>query len=252
MNRFKINHYFHQPSHSISVAVFGCGGTGSQLLNGLARIHYSLINLGHPGIHITCYDADNIDYPNIGRQLFTESEVGLNKASTVITRINRFFSTDFKSVPEMLSKDNYIPANINISCVDSIKARKEIFKIIKTKPYDGNIGYHNKYYWIDTGNTKNTGQFVFSDFVHLKNVFELFPGFKKQKDEASGPSCSLAAALNNQDLFINTLVANITCDYIWKLFTNGFLDYQGAFINVETLNIKKIPIQWKKEQKRLI
>jgi hypothetical protein len=33
----------------VTVLVIGAGGTGSQIVSGLARLHTALIGLGHPG-----------------------------------------------------------------------------------------------------------------------------------------------------------------------------------------------------------
>ena len=47
--------------------------------------------LGHPGLHLTAFDPDTVTEANIGRQLFSETELGLNKATALVTRVNRFF-----------------------------------------------------------------------------------------------------------------------------------------------------------------
>ena len=36
--------------------------------------------IGHPGLHVTVFDPDTVSQANIGRQLFSETELGLNKA----------------------------------------------------------------------------------------------------------------------------------------------------------------------------
>lgn len=74
----------------MTVFVIGAGGTGSQVATGLARISVALQALGHPGLHVTVFDPDTVTEANIGRQLFSGSELGLNKAAALVTRINRF------------------------------------------------------------------------------------------------------------------------------------------------------------------
>ena len=49
--------------------------------------------LGHPGLHVTVFDPDIITEANIGRQLFSETELGQCKATAAVTRVNRFFGT---------------------------------------------------------------------------------------------------------------------------------------------------------------
>ena len=54
--------------------------TGSQVITNLARMSMALQALGHPGLHVTVFDPDTVSQANIGRQLFSETELGLNKA----------------------------------------------------------------------------------------------------------------------------------------------------------------------------
>ncbi|XCP04908.1 PRTRC_ThiF: PRTRC system ThiF family protein [Bacteroides fragilis] len=83
--------YLLNPYHPVTVFVIGAGGTGSQVATGLARMSVALQALGHPGLHVTVFDPDTVTEANIGRQLFSGSELGLNKAAALATRINRFF-----------------------------------------------------------------------------------------------------------------------------------------------------------------
>lgn len=83
--------YLLNPRHPVTVFVIGAGGTGSQVITNLARMSMALQALGHPGLHVTVFDPDTVSQSNIGRQLFSETELGLNKAVSLVTRINRFF-----------------------------------------------------------------------------------------------------------------------------------------------------------------
>lgn len=83
--------YLLNPRHPVTVFAIGAGGTGSQVITNLARMSMALQALGHPGLHVTVFDPDTVSQANIGRQLFSETELGLNKAVSLVTRINRFF-----------------------------------------------------------------------------------------------------------------------------------------------------------------
>ena len=74
------DNYLLSPHHPVSVHIIGAGGTGSQVATNLARMDMALRALGHPGLHVTVFDPDTVSEANIGRQLFSESEIGLNKA----------------------------------------------------------------------------------------------------------------------------------------------------------------------------
>ena len=94
-----IDNYLIDPQHPVTVNLIGAGGTGSQVLTCLARLDVTLRALGHPGLSVTLYDPDIVSGTNIGRQLFSDSDIGLNKAKCLITRVNNFFGNDWRAVP---------------------------------------------------------------------------------------------------------------------------------------------------------
>lgn len=245
-----VDNYLLNPYHPVTVALIGCGGTGSQVLTSLGRISYSLQQLGHPGLHVTAYDGDIVTEANCGRQLFSTQEVGYNKAEVLITKMNMFFGTNWKAVPKMYGQRSEY-ANIVISCVDTVKARQTIAKHLKgcTTRND----YHCVHYWMDFGNMADRGQVIIGtigkehkqpkeDGVEtLRTVADYFD-LKAVNDEDSGPSCSLAAALRKQDLFINSTLAQVGCALLWKMF-KGVIDTQGAFVNLDTMKVNPIKIE---------
>lgn len=255
--------YIINPQHPVTINLIGCGGNGSQMLMQLARINEALKKLGHVGIHVTCYDNDIVTEANLGRQLFSPSELGMNKAVAMITRVNRFFGLQWTAVPDLFTSKNSTSddtANIFITCIDSIKGRKDIeaFKVKYIKQCKNNEPYQTWYYWMDLGNSQKSGQFIIGTvdavigkrskkkdetIVHgLPTLFEKFPAMQRQKEKASGPSCSLAEALNKQDLFVNSILVQFSAQTLWNMFHEGRLTYQGAFINLQTLKIAQITI----------
>lgn len=242
--------YLREPTHPITVNLIGCGGTGSQVLTSLARINQALIALGHPGLMVNAYDADTVTEANIARQLFSPSDLGLNKAKVLITRLNRFFATDWIAYPDMYNR-NCFSANITISCVDTISARIEISF---TKAYHTNV-FLTPFYWLDFGNGRSSGQFVLGSFNKIKQPaskkYKTIPKLKlatelfdySKVDEAdSGPSCSLSEALAKQDLFINSSLSHLGCSLLWQLLSKGWIDYQGAFLNLDTMRTNPIKL----------
>lgn len=123
--------YLLNPQHEVTVALIGTGGTESQVLTCLGRMSAILKALDHPGLFVTVYDPDMITPANKGRQLFTESDKGLNKANCLVTRTNRFFGTDWCSVAETY---NGQPANIVITCTDNIASRLYVQQVLEKKP----------------------------------------------------------------------------------------------------------------------
>ena len=124
--------YLLDPRHPVTVNVIGAGGTGSQVVTSLARMDTALRKLGHPGLFVRVYDPDTVGESNIGRQLFSEADLGLNKAQCLVTRINRFFGNDWAAVPERYREpeDNRF-ANLFITCTDSKSSRLQLSKLLK-------------------------------------------------------------------------------------------------------------------------
>lgn len=256
-----IDNYLINPQHPVTVNIIGAGGTGSQVLTGLARLDVTLRALGHPGLFVTLYDPDIVTEANIGRQLFGYSDMGLNKAQCLVTRINNFFGNDWKAVPDIFPamlknacRDNM--ANITVTCTDTIKSRLDLWKILKSvyiPEYHDDI---TPLYWMDFGNTQTSGQVVLGtvpkkikqpasqlyETVGSLKVITRLVKYARVKEEDSGPSCSLAEALDKQDLFINSTLAQLGCDILWKMFRNGMISYHGLYLNLETMKVNPIHI----------
>lgn len=109
---------------------------------------------------------------------------------------------------------------------------------------------------MDFGNTQNTGQVLIGTIrnkirqptsdKHIPmpkmNVITEEVNYSTIKEKDSGPSCSLAEALRKQDLFINSMLAQVGCDILWKMFKDGRLAYRGAYVNLNTLRVNPIPV----------
>lgn len=227
------------------------------MLTCLGRISHSLQKLGHPGLHVRVYDADIVTESNIGRQLFPADDTGMNKAIVLTTRINRFFGTSWESIPEYYTQKTTKGANITISCVDTVKSRLEISKALLSleKKTRKSEPYLYPYYWMDFGNTVNSGQVVlgtiseivqpeskiFSTISKLPLITERFNLLSVDEAE-SGPSCSLAEALRKQNLFINSSLAQLGADLLWRMFSEGMIDHAGFYLNLKTYNTNAIAL----------
>jgi len=261
-----VRHYTHpyllNPTHPVSIVLCGVGGTGSQVLTGLARMDYALRKLGHPGFNVTVWDGDQVSFSNIGRQLFSETDIGENKAVLLTGRVNRFFGRNWVARSQYLNKKAFKSndtANILITCVDSVKARQECIKAFRNNTDGGKTHpYLKQLYWLDFGNTKNTGQLVLSTcgdqptpqppgdtyetVENLPDVFELYPDFHDEEGAVLEPSCSVMEALSRQDLMINTILANLGIDMLFRMFREGCLNHQGIFYNAPEVLTAKIPL----------
>jgi len=254
--------YLINPQHPVTVNLIGAGGTGSQVLTCLGRLDVTLRALGHPGLFVTVYDPDEVTESNIGRQLFSYSDLGINKAVCQISRINNFFGSNWKAMPNIFpiqaknAKEENV-ANITITCTDNIKSRLDMWNFLKTVRNIGNYtDYKTSLYWMDFGNAQTTGQVVmgtvqkkipqpkseqYKTVKSLKVITQLVK-YSSVKENDSGPSCSLAEALQKQDLFINSTLAQLGCNILWKMFRNGMIDHCGLYMNLDTMKVNPIPV----------
>lgn len=253
--------YLLNPTHPVTVCVIGCGGTGSQVLVSLARINHTLQALGHPGLHVVTFDPDTVSQTNVGRQLFSQSDIGINKAVLLTTRVNTFYGTAWEAIPERFDKKNGRKCNITITCVDNLKSRIEVGRLLakcgKSRYHDP---YAKVYYWMDFGNARHTGQVVLGTLTRIKQpesaLFETIsrlPVFTEKfnvktiKEEDSGPSCSHADALSKQSLFINSTLAQLGCDMLLEMLTEGMIGYSGFYLNLKTKCTNPMPLEGQQE-----
>ena len=243
--------YFMDPTHKISVTVIGVGGNGTEALNDLAKINSSLIALGHNGLHVVAYDDDIVEEPNIGRQKFSPQDIGQNKANVIITRLNRFYGTDWEAIPHRYNLRDDIYTNIVISCVDNVSTREDVMNSFKNTKHTAE--YTKPFYWMDFGNGKDFGQFIlgsiqiaqpeskFKTIDILKNVFDIFPNMEKDEDVLA-PSCSTREALLKQDLFINSLVVTHGMSLIWELLNSCMITTHGGYVNLAKGTVNPIKL----------
>ena len=250
------------PTNPVTVNLIGAGGTGSQVLTALARMNHALTELNHAGLSVRLWDNDMITEANLGRQLFAESELGLYKSVALINRVNRFFGTNWKAETQKFEKadlgklQSNMKSEIYISCVDSVKSRFGIAEILNELKIDKSYYRNQCKYWMDFGNSQFTGQVLLSTIGNIKQpnsekyktvenlpfITEEFGDLLKVSElEDDTPSCSLAEALEKQDLFINSVLAQMGSSLFWNLFRNGLTENRGFFLNLK--NFQSQPIK---------
>jgi PRTRC genetic system ThiF family protein len=249
----------------VRVLVVGCGGTGSAVVGGLPYLHQSLVARGHPGgLHVTVVDGDTISPTNCVRQPFARSEIGLNKAIVLVNRLNLFWGLKWEAVPVHLRQGTFISrsysgddlrADIVVGCVDTRAARATIRDAVGK--------WSTVSYWLDLGNNADSGQFILGEPLNERNrrarlrlrcPWELFPEIVDASlDDDGQPSCSAAAALEAQEPFINSTLAQHPLALLARLFRYGEISYHGGFINLATgvTSVLRIDPQYWKRTRRI-
>ncbi len=229
----------------IHVTVVGCGGTGSAIAAGLPHLHQAMLALGHPhGLDVTLVDGDRVSRTNCVRQPFSESEIGLYKATTLATRINLFWGLAWKGSPHFLDESWREETDVLIGCVDSRKARNMMTRT---------ASYWNCHYWLDLGNNADSGQFVLGQPENGRNkegeprlptAGDLFPELINPKLDRKDrlPSCSAVEALEQQEPFVNQTLAYGALALLARLFRHGAISYHGAFLNLGTGHTTALPV----------
>jgi PRTRC genetic system ThiF family protein len=243
---------------TVRVLVIGCGGSGSAIASGLPYLHQAMLVAGHPGgLHVTIMDGDVISPTNCVRQPFCSTEIGLPKAVVMVSRLNLFWGLDWIAVAENLTSNADVSnCDIVIGCVDTRTARQ----LIHTK-ISGSRS--RAVYWLDLGNSADTGQFVLGQPLNVRNrrsatrlrtAAELFPEIiDPSLDDDGLPSCSALEALERQEPFVNQILVYHALALLTQLFRYGRIAHHGAFVNIRENRVQPIwinPFIWQRLRHR--
>ncbi|MEO8131660.1 MAG: PRTRC system ThiF family protein, partial [Bryobacteraceae bacterium] len=171
--------------------------------------------------------------------------------------LNLFWGLNWKAVAEHLTSQTDVSNfDVVIGCVDTRAARK----LIQAQVH----GWRSRVaYWLDLGNSADSGQFVLGQPLNgrnrrsaqrLRTASEIFPELTAEAlDAGDGPSCSAAEALERQEPFVNQTLAQHALALLTRLFRYGRIDHHGAFVNVAQNRVQPLPINpegWKKMRRR--
>jgi PRTRC genetic system ThiF family protein len=246
----------------VRVLVVGAGGSGSAIVMGLPYLDQAMKVWGHPyGVEVAMMDADTVSATNCVRQPFSTSDIGQNKATVLINRINLFWGLKWSAIPAFLDghtrwrNDDRGP-DLLIGCVDTRAARRAIERAM-TKTLNRTT------YWLDLGNNAASGQYVLGQPLNARNrkkaarlrtVSELYPEIvDADGGEDPLPSCSAVEALDRQEPFINQTLAASALAMLARLFRYGKLAHHGAFFNAQTGRMTALPVDpclWRKTRRR--
>jgi PRTRC genetic system ThiF family protein len=254
-------------NREVRLLVVGCGGTGTSIMGGLPYIHQAMLVQGHPyGLHVTVMDADTVSPFNCVRQPFSRGEIGLYKGVVMVNRINLFWGLNWKAIPRALTAQTLVTSyagsgeatlrpDIVVGCVDTRAARAIIAKSTEGVSAAG--------YWLDLGNSHSSGQFVLGEprnarnkrsRTRLRTVAELYPEIVDPAlDDDNEPSCSAIEALERQECFVNTVLAQHALALLARLFRYGQISHHGGFVDVATSRSVPLavdPLRWRRVRKR--
>ncbi len=235
----------------VRVDLIGVGGAGAQMAAALARLNVALLALGHPhGLHVRAFDGGHVTPANVGRQVYSPSDVGHNKAELTVHRLNQFYGLNWTAhashLQPFLTCDDWNPPDILISCVDTRAARAWLHHTLWR--CGGRC-----FYWLDLGNEESSGQALLGQPQGVKPapgagprlpcVTELFPELLDSKiAEDNRPSCSVRMSLSSQGLFVNDLAVRYGAQLLYELFSNGRLLQHGVIFNMADKRSAALPV----------
>jgi PRTRC genetic system ThiF family protein len=211
-------------------------------------------------------DGDTVSPFNCVRQPFSQGEIGLYKGVVLVNRINLFWGLNWKAIPRALTAQTLAASyagygepglrpDIVVGCVDTRAARGIIAK--------STAGRSGVGYWLDAGNSASSGQFVLGEpqnarnkrsRMRLRTVAELYPEIVDPAlDDDNEPSCSAVEALERQECFVNTGIAQHALALLARLFRYGQISHHGGFVDVassRSVPLSVDPLLWRRIRKR--
>jgi len=247
---------------ALRILVIGAGGTGSAIVLGLPYLDQAMRAWGHRhGLEVALMDGDVVSETNCVRQPFSVSDIGHNKATVLINRINLFWGTRWVAIPNHFHARSFDRnqdrcPDLVIGCVDTRAGRKAIVDSFS-------VALNRVCYWLDLGNNAASGQYVLGQPLNGRNrrkaerlrmVSELYPEvIDVESGEDPLPSCSAVEALDRQEPFINQTLASSALAMLAQLFRYGRLSHHGAFFNAKTGQMTALPVDpqlWSKTLRR--
>lgn len=247
---------------ALTVCLVGCGGTGSHIAQALGRIAVH-IKARREELRLIFVDGDTVEEKNVGRQLFTQADVGKNKAQVLAARFSALFGLAIDAVPEMATVDvlaalggikkKYGGKNestgILVGAVDNAVARKSLHGALRAQSC-WNI-------WLDCGNHDYSGQVAVGTETwpdRLKDAVKFGlctrlpapsltnPNILEATPRALRDNCADAVEANLQGLMVNTQVAAIAAVYLDRLVIHRRITQFETVFSQEPMSMRSTPI----------
>jgi len=234
--------------HTLTIALVGCGGTGSFAALHLARLAW-VLEQKRQRVNLVFIDPDTVEEKNIGRQNFVAGEIGRNKAEALAWRYSAAFGLAIQPIAKPftaeLGRGSLAPDHwrknltLLIGAVDTPAARRELAGMDYTS---------GRVWWLDAGNGRNHGQVLIGNAEAVKVEPGVFasaaplPSVQEPEllaDEApapalAGPSCADLLVLEAQSLMVNTMMAAWVGVYATRLLLSRDLDIQATYLDLQS------------------
>lgn len=243
----------------VQIILAGCGGIGAYLAQHIGRIMRVLYG-DQKGVNLTLTDPKNVTEKNLGRQLFCDAEVGQPKAVALARRYGQAWALNTTAYVGEYSESILLPTaelTILVGCVDNAAARRALADTLAQNPERSTPGAPPRFWYLDCGNLKDTGQVLIGSactpeqvrgaFVEKKKCISLpgpslqYPNLlipQPEELEDAEMSCEEMAAANLQSLNINAAVAVQAADMLTRLLITRDLKRYQCAVNVAAGSVK--------------
>ena len=244
----------------IRLILVGCGGTGSHLASGIARIAYEIKRIGRK-VEVQFWDFDRVEEKNVPRQNFSPGEIGKYKAEVLAFRYSAAWGIPISVYrepfdPDKLAKQlpSFNTITILLGAVDNAAGRNNLAKALNSNQH---LPTEAPRMWaIDAGNGKSHCQVLIGSHNRVEDLSKAFtlsccalPSPYLQHPELLEPlpeeleearnrmSCAELMEANAQSLTINALTATIANDALTRLIT-GKLNYFAAYADQPSCSVR--------------
>lgn len=234
-----------------TVTIVGCGGTGAQVARIVGRMAYDMQRSRKHAPQIVLIDPDKVEEKNVGRQLFSPSLLGKNKAECVGRMLNLALGLDVRWIPDHVDAVRHFDrygSNLVISCVDNHEARKEINRVNGCGVYAGNHTHSGQ---VCIGNVDDPDlmrKFINGrdgKYPYLPKEGLLFPELLQPEPPRPMPevSCADLVAEGSQHLLVNDMMATVVGQYVYKLLHRQPIQSFLTYISIDVMPvIRSLPI----------
>jgi PRTRC genetic system ThiF family protein len=247
--------------------LIGCGGTGSFVVQHLARLMASGDLAAERIAGLTLVDFDIVEPKNVARQLFTPADVGRPKAEVLARRYASAYGIRIGYLVAPFEEDmlgENIPGGslrtptLLVGAVDQAGVRKEILKGVQKLS-----GARQAVYWFDAGNGEITGQVAWGNTGKLDLVKKgigqpiveylpypalVFPEIADPaRDTGQGlsiplpESCAEAIQDGRQGPNINAMMGLLTIEMV-RQFLTGKLSAHYVAVDLTSFTLGSQPI----------
>jgi len=252
---------------NITIALVGCGGTGSWLAPSVVRVARLLIEKFNKRVKVYFIDPDQVEAKNCFRQNFCEAEIGRNKAGALAFRYGLAWGIEITAIAKPFNADliKVTPGSqliTIIGCVDNAGARRAICEAVTS-----GFRHESRLWWLDCGNHQAAGQVLVGSGAKRPNDPYQLPGFcswlplpverhpellEDQSDAVASDisclSCADLAMLDSQGLAINQRIAAEASDYLVRMLLTRDLQKQATYIDLVSGSARSIYISPSVEQ----